>query len=35
MQMPQGLDWGSDPRDWTGIGEKLGATDRIRDGGRD
>ncbi len=35
MQTRQGLDWGSDARDWTGIGGKLGAINRIRDGGRD
>jgi len=35
MQTPQRLDWGGDARDWTGIGGRLGATDRVRDGGRD
>ncbi len=35
MQTPQGLYWGSDACDWTGIGGRLGATDRVRDGDRD
>jgi hypothetical protein len=35
IQTPQGLDWGSGARDWTGIAGRLGATDRVRDGGCD
>ncbi len=35
MQTPRGIDWGGDAGGWTGIGGRLGATDRVRDGGRD
>jgi hypothetical protein len=35
MHSTLGPDWDIDARGWTGIGGRLGATDRIRDGGRD
>jgi hypothetical protein len=34
MQTPQSFDSSGDAKDWTGIGERLDAADRVRDGRR-